>query len=412
MVHASKLRACGNQLIEVLDRFFTISNHAFSYWQGIWRCLGQEAVRNTLIPLHVLAYSGVREYIAELCCKNIDLDVLDSGGRTAVSYACEWGHLDALCLLLENGASPSMTGKWGIAPIHYSCASIHPALVRRLLEAGAKPLLETPEPGHGRGKNLEANLRSRNRRKFGINALEHACTQGYLECARTLLGFLEPRNHQPGPLHWAASEGRTELVELLLQSGHVDLNLKNESGDTPLYLAASRHVPSTVDVLLKASVLVDEYSTDIEKSAGLASHVCKKENIHRNSALHAWAYPRSFGRSNVQDMTDTALMLIGAGCEINAKDSEGKTPLLYWSKYSGMFAAAFLKVLLDHGADPLAADTWGNTALHSIEAHHTKAHIKALVNAEANINDDHFVDGRTPLMCISEGWSRARPPSD
>jgi len=409
MVHASKLRACDTQLIEVLDRFLEISNDVFSYWQGIWHSIGQRAVRNTLTPLHVLAYFGLKDYIAELCCRNVDLDVMDSGGRTAVSYACELGHLDVLCLLLENGASSSMTGMWGITPLHYSCALNLPALVRRLLEAGANPLLETPEPvGRGREK-LEGHQRHRNRHQFGINALELACTKGYLECTRTLLEFLEAQNYQPGPLHWAASGGQTEIVELLLQSGHVDPNLKDESGNTPLFLAASRRMPSTVDALLKAGALVNECSTGIDKNVGRSNYVRNKENSNSVSPLHAWACSRSHRCSSIQDMTDTALKLLGAGCDINAKDSEGKTPLFNWSRHSDMSASAFLKVLLDNGANPSAVDNLGNTPLHSIGAHHTEAHIKALVDAGGNINHGRFADGRTPLMCTFEGWNCLRP---
>lgn len=409
MVHASKLRVWGTQLIEVLDRFFAISNDVFSYWQGIWHCIGQQASRKTLMPLQVLAHFGLGGYIAELCGRNINLDELDSGGRTAVSHACERGHLDILCLLLRNGASPSVTGKWGIAPLHYACAANFPALLRRLLEAGANPLFKTPEPGDRRREKREDIERDRNRCRFGISALEHACTQGYLECARTLLEFLEHKDHQPGPLHWAAGAGQTEIVELLLRSGHVDPNLKDESGNTPLCLAASRMMPSTVDVLLKAGAHVDKYSTGIDKYFGLSYYTRNKENSNKILPLHAWACNRCHGCSNTREMTDTAIILIRAGCDINAKDSEGKTPLFYWSKHSDMSVSAFLKVLLDHGAVPSVVDNLGNAPLHSIGSNHTEAHIEALIDAGGDINVGRVVDGKTPLMCLFGDWTRTRP---
>jgi hypothetical protein len=62
---------------------------------------------------------------------------------------------------------------------------------------------------------------------------------------------------------------------------------------------------------------------------------------------------------------DTALQLIGeallqAKCDINAVDSNGRTPLMYAARYNQPTA---VRLLLEHGANVKALDKSGMTAL-------------------------------------------------
>ena len=52
------------------------------------------------------------------------------------------------------------------------------------------------------------------------------------------------------PLHWAASEGRKEVVELLLAEG-ADVNAKRDNGETPLDAAISQYQTKVADILRK-----------------------------------------------------------------------------------------------------------------------------------------------------------------
>ena len=51
------------------------------------------------------------------------------------------------------------------------------------------------------------------------------------------------------PLHWAASRGHKELVELLITNG-VDVNTKTDDGSTPLHEAARQGRTETGEVLI------------------------------------------------------------------------------------------------------------------------------------------------------------------
>lgn len=236
MAHASKFGECDSTLAQTLDDFFNTDRNVFSYWQGVWRVSEQGAVKDAVLhPLYVLAHFGLLSYLKLLCQKGCKVDPRDSTKRTPLSYASERGHLSSVKLLLIHGASVSAQNSRGIAPIHFACSANQPSILKCLLEAGANPLHKTPEPKgrHGRESRKDRTTQQ-NRYRFGINPLRHVCAHGYSESFPELLEFIDPKDLQPGPIHWAARAGQKEIVEHLLQSGHIDPNLRDDQGNTPL----------------------------------------------------------------------------------------------------------------------------------------------------------------------------------
>lgn len=411
MVHASKFAECDATLARMLDDFFNLERDDFSYWQGVWRVSEQGAVQDAVLhPLHVLAHFGLTPYLTLLCQRGWKVDSRDSAGRTPLSYACERGHVGSVKLLLSHGASVSAQSSIGIAPIHYACSTNQPAIVKCLLEAGADPLHKTSnvEGRHGMRLRKDHTIQQ-NRYRFGIHPMNHVCAHGYRESLTELLKFIDPKDLQPGPINWAAERGLTEIVIFLLQTGHIEPNLKDGQGNTPLCLAARRRSPSTVKALLQAGADINERSCGIDRSYGLTDHLRKDGDINQVTPLHAWACSSGWCES-LQDLTDTGLILLRAGCDINAKDSEGKSPLFYWSKFNDFeWTSVFLKVLLDNGADATVTDNLGNTALHSFTGRHADIHIQLLINAGGDMNARRKLDGQTPLMCLFSEWSRSKP---
>ena len=75
------------------------------------------------------------------------------------------------------------------------------------------------------------------------------------------------------PLHYAADEGHTEVVELLIANG-ADVNAKNENGWTPLHLAAYWGGKEIVELLIAAGADVNakDMSNWIGTPLDIATH--------------------------------------------------------------------------------------------------------------------------------------------
>ncbi|NUQ63112.1 MAG: ankyrin repeat domain-containing protein [Pirellulales bacterium] len=85
--------------------------------------------------------------------------------------------------------------------------------------------------------------------------------------------------------------------------------------------------------------------------------------------------------------------LLDAGEDVNARDREGSTVLIY---AAGFGQTAFVSELIARGADVNAQDEEGYTALHAAAAHHCLEIVELLLKHGANVDacDQH---GNTPL---------------
>ena len=85
-------------------------------------------------------------------------------------------------------------------------------------------------------------------------------TEAYFEAAevsdvtRCLQTGMDPEARSESgytPLHWAASSGKAETIEVLIAAG-ANPAARSESGSTPLHTAASSGKAETIEVLLQA----------------------------------------------------------------------------------------------------------------------------------------------------------------
>lgn len=123
--------------------------------------------------------------------KNVDLThfVSDTNGCTALHYAVTLGHADATALLIDLDADPNRQDRKGRTPAHCGCAKGQFETVKLLKERG------------------RANMWLRN-------------AKGDL------------------PIHEAATSGRRELVQWLLEQKPRQVNITSNDGRTILHIAA------------------------------------------------------------------------------------------------------------------------------------------------------------------------------
>jgi ankyrin repeat protein len=174
-------------------------------------------------------------------------------------------------------------------------------------------------------------------------------------------------------LHKATRHGSHNCVELLLHHG-VYVNAQNSEGRTALHLASEAGSYKICDVLIKNG-----------------ANVNMSTNYFGSQALHAASIQGTMAYALVK-------LLLDSGANVDAKDKNGDTPLIWAARYR---CEAIVKLLLDRGANIDAEAEDGCTPLISaVPSYHRIAGviygdvekappepvIKLLLDRGANIN--------------------------
>jgi ankyrin repeat protein len=190
-----------------------------------------------------------------------------------------------------------------------------------------------------------------------------------LQClhANMQLSF-SPDENSCYPLHLVARNGSVDCAKVLLACGHPP-HVTDSHGCSPLHLACTEHNLAVIQVLAEAS-RVDGH--DITGASPLMICVEKGmlDAIETLLKFGASAAHRDFfGRSCLHAALNMAhdakqqaivTMLIKGGCDVNARDTMGRSPCFIAAEKGNM---DMLKLLMDHGGDVAVADSSGKTCL-------------------------------------------------
>lgn len=105
------------------------------------------------------------KFVELLLHRGASVNRQDGNGRTALSYACENGYLDAVKILVRNNADPEIVDTWGNTALMYAVAADHAPVVEFLVRAF---------------KRLGLQLDRQN--KVGNSAVKVAHFLGHAEC--------------------------------------------------------------------------------------------------------------------------------------------------------------------------------------------------------------------------------------
>ncbi|KAK9511124.1 hypothetical protein O3M35_005745 [Rhynocoris fuscipes] len=276
-----------------------------------------------------------------------DVNLQDSVGRCAIHYAAEYGHINAVKLLLNAGCKADIGDIDSVAPLHLACSRGHTAVVQTLLDTGALVNIRTTD--------------------------------------------------KLTPLHYAATRGYVDIVESLVRRG-ANIDALDSSERTPLKLAASRNLLDVVEVLIRYGARVN--IEDVKGYTALCEAVWQKNVDMVRILLSAGAKltPTSYllHYAILHRQPQMVEVLVKAGAVINIRDDLGNTPLICAAS-SGQ--ADIVKILLSHGAavDFCGCGSW-KTPLASALTVSEKPNpevILALVEGGADLNKTSW--GVTPL---------------
>ncbi|XP_051722100.1 inversin isoform X2 [Ctenopharyngodon idella] len=173
-------------------------------------------------PLHYGAQSNYADTVAVFLKHHSVRDEPDLEGRTAFMWAAGKGSDDVIKIMLDlkKDLDINMTDKYGGTALHAAALSGHVSTVLLLLEQGAMV-----DP---------------------LDVMKHtplfrACEMGHRDVILTLIkggarvDLVDIDGHSA--LHWAALGGNLEVCEVLMENG-ISPNLQDHAGRTPLQCAA------------------------------------------------------------------------------------------------------------------------------------------------------------------------------
>lgn len=175
-------------------------------------------------------------------------------------------------------------------------------------------------------------------------------------------------------LRWAAGEGSTAVIRLLLRNG-APVGGKELDGWTALHAAASRGHISAVKLLLEAGADVD---TTME------------------GGWTALLFAARAGHARVSKL------LLHRDAKVTMKTDTGWTAL-HWASRTGH--EEIVRMLLSKGADMEGADKHGHRPLH-LAARHGHAHIVQLLVERGAVRESKDKNGRTALRWAMDNQHR------
>ena len=249
-----------------------------------------EQDKDGITPLHLATYYGDIDIVKALIAKKVDLELKDSKGRTALHFAAKKDQLEVAEILIQEGANIDSIDKFNMTSlhiaVHYASAEFVEFLIKKEAKVdipsqeGKTPLaianhqIKFPFSGNVNDeeqKNIAlkkvAVLKGMNPAPYSLvgsssnsasntKKLLEAFNENDVELATNLIknlskDDLENKIDLSGAslLHIVSLNGQTEIIKLLLDKG-VNVNVKNDNGNTPLNLSALNGETKTVNFLL------------------------------------------------------------------------------------------------------------------------------------------------------------------
>ncbi|KAL8700695.1 MAG: hypothetical protein Q9201_005311 [Fulgogasparrea decipioides] len=187
-------------------------------------------------PLHKAAVEGHASVLEKLLICSPDIEDQRKEGRTALFVAVDWGHKEAVGVLLEHKAQVFTQANNKATPLHSAVRHHRPDILMRLLEA------------RDAGKCLE------HKNEWGYTPLWLALWLRHVDCAGILLNrgasIHVANNDDQNVLHVAVEKDLYDFLERNIHTFDLDeFGRRNRRGDTPLVIAEKQKKHNFVKLL-------------------------------------------------------------------------------------------------------------------------------------------------------------------
>lgn len=270
--------------------------------------------------------------VLQLLQQGANIEARDENADTPLTNAAESYDVAMVQVLLDHGASVRAKNKQDQTALTHAAGVGSVVIVKILLQKGA-------------------SIREKNQALF--EAAEGGPVVIQMADPEPPTGEAKERGAVPDSPYVAT-------VALLLKKG-AQIEARNEDRSTSLIWAAGHAQTDIVKFLLRRGSNVN--ATDKYGNTALIAAACECALATMNSAY------------------DVVKALLEKGSDVNARSQDGTTPLM--NAAGGFGDASIVKLLLDHGADPMAKDNLGKTALSLARQSNRPDKVRALKAAMA-----------------------------